>query len=63
MREDVFRVVTSVRQRKNSESPLRNSKIVYECLADRENSSSLSSLQVSVDETYNEGILKEEQAP
>ena len=37
--------------------PIEGLKIAYECLADRENSSSLSSLQVSVGETYNEGIL------
>ena len=43
--------------------PIEGLKIAYECLADRENSSSLSSLQVSVGETYNEGIRKKEQPP
>ncbi|XP_066017170.1 uncharacterized protein [Pocillopora verrucosa] len=40
-----------------------SSQSVHGYLADRENSSSLSSLKVSSGETYNEGILEEEQAP
>ena len=40
-----------------------SSQSVNGYLADRENSSSLSSLQVCVGETYNEGNLEEEQGP
>ena len=38
-------------------------KIAHGCLAGGEKSSLLSSSQVSVGETNNEGILEEEQAP
>lgn len=40
-----------------------SSNNVHGYLADRENSSSFSSLQASVAETCNEGILGEEQVP